>query len=40
MIHSSFQPCQVCTSCVKRKEAFEEAGVEDPVLHNGLAIKE
>jgi len=34
------QPCQVCTSCVKRKEAFEEAGVEDPVLHNGLAIKE
>ena len=34
------QPCQVCTACVKRKEAFEEAGVIDPVIHNGLAIKE
>ena len=34
------QPCQVCTACVKRKEAFEEVGVIDPVIHNGLAIKE
>ena len=34
------QPCQLCTACVKRKEAFEEAGVGDPVLHDGLAIKE
>ena len=34
------QPCQVCTACVKRKEAFEDAGVGDPVIHNGLAIKE
>ena len=34
------QPCQVCTACVKRKEAFEEAGVIDPVIHDGLAIKE
>ena len=34
------QPCQVCTACVKRKESFEEAGVIDPVIHDGLAIKE
>ena len=34
------QPCQVCTACVKRKEAFEEAGLIDPVIHDGLAIKE
>ena len=34
------QPCQICTACVKRKEAFEEVGVIDPVIHNGLAIKE
>ena len=34
------QPCQVCTACVKRKEAFEEVGVIDPVIHDGLAIKE
>ena len=34
------QPCQICTACVKRKEAFEEAGVIDPVIHDGLAIKE
>ena len=24
------KPCQVCTACVKRKEAFEKAGVIDP----------
>ena len=34
------QPCQVCTACIKRKEAFEDAGILDPVIHNGLAIKE
>ena len=34
------QPCQVCTACVKRQEAFESAGVRDPVIHDGLVIKE
>ena len=26
------KPCQVCTACVKRQEAFETAGVKDPVI--------
>ena len=34
------EPCQVCTACVKRKEAFKDAGINDPVIHAGLAIKE
>ncbi len=34
------QPCQVCTACVKRKEAFRDTGINDPVIHAGLALKE
>lgn len=28
------KPCQICTACVKRKEAFDITGVRDPVLHD------
>jgi 7-cyano-7-deazaguanine synthase len=30
------KPCQVCTACVKRKEAFEQAGILDPAIHEGV----
>lgn len=29
---STEQPCGVCSACIARKEAFEEVGIEDPLL--------